>query len=77
MRSVRQEIYGYKLKLNKINLYSDEWYCEGLPPTVTENWLNYKISTLTYLISINKAASRSILDVSQYPVAPWVCSMSE
>ena len=42
----------------------------------TENWLTRKISTLQYLVNVNQAASRNLLDVSQYPVVPWVCEMT-
>jgi hypothetical protein len=36
----------------------------------TESWLENKISTLTYLLQINKYSSRSYNDTNQYPVFP-------
>ena len=38
----------------------------------TKQWLNNKISTLAYLLFINKYACRSYNDVNQYPVFPWL-----
>jgi hypothetical protein len=64
-----------KLKLNKVPFYLDDWYQEGLAAKVTEDWRNRKISNLEYLMAVNRAASRGIYDISQYPVFPWVCEM--
>ena len=36
----------------------------------TESWLKNEISTLTYLLQINKYASRSYNDTNQYPIIP-------
>ena len=38
----------------------------------TKNWLNNKISTLEYLLFINKYSCRSYNDINQYPVFPWL-----
>ena len=38
----------------------------------TKQWLSNKISTLAYLLFINKYACRSYNDVNQYPVFPWL-----
>ncbi|OMJ72107.1 hypothetical protein SteCoe_29538 [Stentor coeruleus] len=38
----------------------------------TNNWSTGKISTLEYLLALNKYAGRSFNDLSQYPVFPWV-----
>ena len=38
----------------------------------TKLWLSNKISTLAYLLFINKYACRSYNDVNQYPVFPWL-----
>ena len=37
-----------------------------------ERWLNGKMTNLSYLLLINKYASRSYNDTNQYPVLPWV-----
>lgn len=55
----------------------DGWESQSLHCKATEDWSSRKMSTLSYLIAVNSAASRSILDVSQYPVFPWVCEMTE
>ena len=38
----------------------------------TSQWLKNKISTLEYLLFINKYSCRSYNDINQYPVFPWV-----
>ena len=38
----------------------------------TKRWLNDNISTLEYLLFINKYSCRSYNDVNQYPVFPWL-----
>ena len=38
----------------------------------TKNWLNNKITTLEYLLFINKYSCRSYNDINQYPVFPWL-----
>ena len=38
----------------------------------TNQWLKNNISTLEYLLFINKYSCRSYNDVNQYPVFPWV-----
>ena len=38
----------------------------------TENWQNYNISTLEYLIWINIYGGRSFNDLNQYPIYPWI-----
>ena len=38
----------------------------------TKQWLNNKITTLAYLLFINKYSCRSYNDVNQYPVFPWL-----
>ena len=38
----------------------------------THNWLNNKITTLEYLLFINKYSCRSYNDINQYPVFPWL-----
>jgi hypothetical protein len=68
---------GAKLRLNKVPFYLDDWYQDGLLPKITDDWRNRKISNMEYLIAVNKAASRGIYDISQYPVFPWVCEMRE
>ena len=38
----------------------------------TTKWLNNKITTMEYLLFINKYSCRSYNDVNQYPVFPWL-----
>lgn len=40
--------------------------------SVTNDWKKSKISNFEYLMIINKIASRSYNDLSQYPIFPWV-----
>jgi len=39
---------------------------------LTDKWKKREISSLTYLSKINVIASRSGIDLSQYPVLPWI-----
>ena len=39
-----------------------------------EEWQNYKISTLEYLMWMNIYSGRSFNDLTQYPVFPWIIS---
>ena len=38
----------------------------------TNKWLNNQISTLAYLLFINKYSCRSYNDINQYPIFPWL-----
>ena len=40
----------------------------------TEEWQNYKISTMEYLMWLNIYSGRSFNDLTQYPVFPWIIS---
>lgn len=39
---------------------------------LTKSWQNGEITNFEYLIKLNSAAGRSFLDLTQYPVFPWV-----
>ena len=39
---------------------------------VTERWRRREISNFDYLVYLNHAASRTVNDLTQYPVFPWV-----
>ena len=43
----------------------------------TKNWLSNKITTLEYLLFINKYSCRSYNDINQYPVFPWLRIMGD
>ncbi|OMJ80662.1 hypothetical protein SteCoe_19041 [Stentor coeruleus] len=38
----------------------------------TKKWLENKLDNFEYLLALNKLASRSFHDLSQYPVFPWI-----
>lgn len=40
----------------------------------TERWKRREISNFDYLVYLNQAASRTVNDLTQYPVFPWVLS---
>lgn len=40
----------------------------------TERWRRREISNFDYLVYLNQAASRTVNDLTQYPVFPWVLS---
>lgn len=39
---------------------------------IVDKWINWKISNLEFLMILNLLGDRSYLDISQYPVFPWV-----
>ena len=39
---------------------------------LTDDWLAGKLSNFAYLMKINVIAGRSLQDVTQYPVFPWI-----
>ena len=45
-----------------------------VPAAVTEAWQKRRLSNFDYLMLLNTLAGRSINDISQYPVMPWVLS---
>ncbi|KAK8841191.1 hypothetical protein M9Y10_027391 [Tritrichomonas musculus] len=38
-------------------------------------WLEHEISSFDYLIYLNMLGCRSFVDLSQYPVFPWICAL--
>lgn len=55
-------------KLKLITNLKDDFRDKGY----MEKWLGGKMTNLSYLLLINKYASRSYNDTNQYPVLPWV-----
>ena len=73
--------YSEEKKIEFINLFADQTYnikiisdlkTEFKNKGFTKLWLNNKISTLAYLLFVNKYSCRSYNDVNQYPVFPWL-----
>ena len=73
--------YSEEKKIEFINLFSDQSYnikiisdlkSEFKNKGFTKQWLNNQITTLAYLLFINKYSCRSYNDVNQYPVFPWL-----
>ena len=78
--------YSEEKKIEFITLFADQTYdikiisdlkSEFKNKNFTKQWLNNKISTLAYLLFINKYACRSYNDVNQYPVFPWLMLYGE
>ena len=64
-----------RIKKNENNNYNfeiiKEPYDYFLKKKYTSNWLDKKISTLEYLLKINKFSGRTYNDLTQYLVLPW------
>lgn len=45
---------------------------EFLKQDFTKKWLNGELNNFEYLMIINKYSGRTLHDLSQYPVFPWV-----
>lgn len=41
---------------------------------VTKMWINRELGNSEYLLYLNQKANRSLVDLSQYPVFPWIVS---
>ena len=73
--------YSEEKKIEFISLFADQTYeikiisdlkTEFKNQGFTKQWLTNKISTLAYLLFVNKYSCRSYNDVNQYPVFPWL-----
>ena len=62
---------------SKKNLIISDLKSEFKKKNFTKQWLNDNISTLEYLLFINKYSCRSYNDVNQYPVFPWLKVFNE
>ena len=78
--------YSEEKKIKFISLFSEQAYSikiisdlksEFKNKNFTKQWLNNEISTLAYLLFINKYSCRSYNDVNQYPVFPWLILYGE
>ena len=56
----------------KKNIIISDLKSEFKKQNFTKLWLNDNISTLEYLLFLNKYSCRSYNDVNQYPVFPWL-----
>lgn len=62
----RENIYSYLQNRVKFKNPVEEL------PHVTELWMKGTISNFQYLVCLNNLSGRTVLDLSQYPVFPWV-----
>ena len=69
-KDIRSDIF-YRLSCLNVNVVED---CSHhfKKMKYEEKWIKSKISSFDYLMLINKYASRSFNDTSQYPIMPWV-----
>lgn len=63
---------GYS-KINKLKIYKSVDYDVPL----TMQWINGKISNFDYVMAINHAAGRSMMDPLYHPILPWVTDFSK
>ena len=62
----RDVMFDYILKQEQISLDNDD------QENMTIRWQNGALSNFDYLVYLNSAADRSLNDLTQYPVFPWV-----
>ena len=74
--SEEKKIKFFSLFSSKIIIISD-LKSDFKKQNFTKKWLNNNISTLEYLLFINKYSCRSYNDVNQYPVFPWLKIVGE
>ena len=63
-----KKLLGYEQMFNNNEKKIKSYYISNK----IEEWQNYKISTLEYLMWLNIYSGRSFNDLTQYPVFPWV-----
>lgn len=39
---------------------------------ITKRWLEGELSNFEYLMQVNRVSGRSLQDITQYPIFPWV-----
>ena len=62
-----EHIVGY------IHMFGDKSKCFYYNlNALNDNWKNCKISNFDYLMHLNLLANRSYIDLTQYPVMPWI-----
>ena len=89
MKATIEDIYiEYSKFEDKIGFYNKQTFLKlknsyiplGSKPkemnikNIYEKWTKWKISSLNFLMMINLYASRTIHDLNQYPVFPWIIS---
>ena len=63
-----KKLLGYEQMFNNNEKKIKSYYISNK----IEEWQNYKISTLEYLMWLNIYSGRSFNDLTQYPVFPWI-----
>ena len=71
-RKIKTEDYKGKKLLGYENIFSPGKKKSYYIIHKVEDWQNYNISTLEYLMWLNIYAGRSFNDLTQYPVFPWI-----
>lgn len=55
----------------KLKILSSALFMAENNESYTAKWTRNRISNLEYMLTVNKAAGRSILDCSRYYIMPW------
>ncbi|OMJ85254.1 hypothetical protein SteCoe_13492 [Stentor coeruleus] len=66
----RESVFEVIKSWKHVRLISE--ICCSYLKSITKKWKRCLISNLEYLMILNKFASRSFNDISQYPIFPWV-----
>jgi hypothetical protein len=67
----REEVFEVFKSWRQVKLITPDHFSQYIR-SYQKRWKNCEISNFEYLMIINKCASRSFNDISQYPVFPWV-----
>lgn len=68
--SIREQLFDSLKKWKSVLVISK--ITSKIVKFYTKKWLDNKLDNFGYLLALNKLASRSFHDLSQYPVFPWV-----
>ena len=66
-----KKVLGYE---QMFNIYTDKKIKSYYISNKVDEWQNFKISTLEYIMWLNIYSGRSFNDLTQYPVFPWIIS---
>ena len=65
---VRNHLHQFlTAQLSSVHTYHEESHDE-----VTQKWVRREISNFDYLMAVNSWADRTVNDLAQYPVFPWI-----
>ena len=70
IKIMKNKLIGYEISSSNTN--NNKNNSSDFLTNLTENWQDWKISTMDLILWLNVLSNRSFNDISQYPVFPWI-----